>query len=130
MPEAHKAYLGDGYSPSKPSISRTRQVTALNDPRVDRPSARRRSSCLWFQVFGVEAHSFLPDGQGDGCDLARQGETSQRRLYSFGEQNLMKLVEGASWAAGLNGRALKDPFEIVVVVSIESAKRHGFLDTS
>ena len=67
-------------------------------------------------MFGVEAHSFLPDGQSDCRDLARQGETSQRRLYSFGEQNLMKLVEGASWAAGFDRRAEVDaaqahPFE-------------------
>ena len=42
----------------------------------------------------------------------------------------MKLVEGARWAAGLDCRALEDPFEIVVVVSIEPAKRYGFLGTS
>ena len=33
---------------------------------------RRHSSCLWFQIVGVEAHSLLPDVQGDRRNLARQ----------------------------------------------------------
>ena len=42
----------------------------------------------------------------------------------------MKRVEGAGWAAGFDRRALEDPFDIVVVVSIAPAKRYRFLDTS
>src|SRR4029077_5845867 len=30
----------------------------------------RRSSCLWFQMFSVETHSFLPNQQSDGSNLA------------------------------------------------------------
>ena len=40
-----------------------------------------RSSGLWLQIFGVEGFSFLPDMQGDGGDLARQGQPRQLRLH-------------------------------------------------
>src|ERR1700746_3014062 len=30
----------------------------------------RHSSCLWFQMLGVEAHSSLPDDQYDGSNLS------------------------------------------------------------
>jgi hypothetical protein len=34
---------------------------------------QRHSSCLWFQMLGVEAHSFLPHHQHDGGNLPGQG---------------------------------------------------------
>src|ERR1700723_297241 len=34
---------------------------------------RRHSSCLWFQMLGVEAHSLLPDDQYDRGNLPGQG---------------------------------------------------------
>ena len=51
-------------------------------------SVTRRSSCLRFQLFGVETFSFLPKCQSDGRNLARQGQTRHRRLHSFGQQSL------------------------------------------
>jgi hypothetical protein len=43
-----------------------------------------RSSCLCFQFGGVEAVSFLPDGQSDGGDLARQRQAGHLRLEALG----------------------------------------------
>src|SRR6202035_2599740 len=40
---------------------------------------QRHSSCLWFQISGVEAHSFLPYDQHNGGDLPRQGQTCHLR---------------------------------------------------
>ena len=37
----------------------------------------RRSSCLLFQMFCVETHSFLPDQQSDRRNLPGQGEPGQ-----------------------------------------------------
>jgi hypothetical protein len=40
----------------------------------------RHSSCLWFQMFGVGACSFLPDGQRDRGNLSRQNCPSLPRI--------------------------------------------------
>src|ERR1700676_3546941 len=50
-----------------------------NSPPLERIPAMERirsrhSSCLCFQMFGVEAHSFLPNNQRDGCNLPRQSQ--------------------------------------------------------
>ena len=47
---------------------------------------QRHSSCLWFQILGVEAHSFLPSDQNDGGNLPRQGQTCHLRSHPFGKQ--------------------------------------------
>src|SRR2546422_5242124 len=54
-------------------------------------ASARRSSCLPFQVFGVETFSFLPQGQSDRRDLARQGETGHRGPHPFGEQRGLEI---------------------------------------
>src|ERR1700730_11697644 len=53
---------------------------------------RGHSSCLWFQMFGVEAHSFLPDNQCDGCNLPRQSQTRHLRTDPLGHQRSVKLL--------------------------------------
>jgi hypothetical protein len=68
-------------------------------------------------MFGVEAHSFLPDDQSDGGDFARQGETRHRWLHSFGKQSRVELLERSGDSGGPNGCTLEDIFQIVVVVS-------------
>jgi hypothetical protein len=40
---------------------------------------QRHSSCLWFQMLGVEAHSLLPHDQHDGGNLPGQGQTRHLR---------------------------------------------------
>jgi hypothetical protein len=64
------AQRANGYSPSNQSVVRTddhRQDESRDGKILERPS-----SCLLFQMFGVETDSFLPNQQSDGGDLARQ----------------------------------------------------------
>jgi hypothetical protein len=44
----------------------------------------RHSSCLWFQMLGVEAHSSLPYDQYDGGNLSCQGQARHLRPHAFG----------------------------------------------
>src|SRR5258706_16174214 len=97
---------------------------------MERTRYQRHSSCLRFQMFGVEAYSFLPDDQSDGRDLARYSETGHRRLHPFGDQSLVKLIQWPSTAAGPRRRSFDDVLEIVVAVFDEPAEFHGLLGTS
>ena len=83
----------------------------------------RRSSCLLFQMFGVETYSFLPDQQSDGRDLARQREARHRRLHPFGNQSGVELLERSGDGSGSGRRALEDIFQIVIVIRVEPADR-------
>src|SRR5512140_2956604 len=56
----------------------------------------RRSSCLLFQMFGVETRSFLPYDQSNGCNLACQGQTRHGGLHPFGNESLVELLKGPS----------------------------------
>src|SRR5205807_196098 len=58
-------------------------------------SGAERLGCLWLQLLGVEAFSFLPNAQGNGSDLARQRQARHRRLHAFGQQTFIELTEGA-----------------------------------
>jgi len=44
----------------------------------------RHSSCLWFQMLGVEAHSFLPHQQNNRGDLPGQGQSRHLRPHPLG----------------------------------------------
>ena len=46
---------------------------------------QRHSSCLWFQMLGVEAHSLLPHNQHDGGNLPGQGQTRHLRPDALGQ---------------------------------------------
>ena len=48
-------------------------------------SAQKHSSCLWFQILGVEAHSSLPHDQHDGGNLPGQGQTRHLRPDALGQ---------------------------------------------
>ncbi len=87
----------------------------------------RRSSCLLFQMFGVETHSFLPDQQSDRSDLARQGETRHRWFHSFANQSRVELLERSGDSGGPNGCTLEDIFQIVVMILVEPADGCDFL---
>jgi hypothetical protein len=67
----------------EPERLERRQATA-RDESWDRWVLDRRSSCLLFQIFGVETDSFLPDEQSDRRDLARQGEARHRGFHPIG----------------------------------------------
>jgi hypothetical protein len=85
-----------------------------------------RSSCLWFQMFGVETSSFLPDHQKDRRNLARRGETSHRRFHRFGEQSEVEILIGSCAHAGQSGRPLEDTFQIMGMVGVEATGGQEF----
>ena len=70
----------------------------------------RCSSCLRFQLFGVETFLLFPECQGDGRDLARQCKTSHLRLHALGEQSRMKSWRGPLRQLALIAALLKIPF--------------------
>src|ERR1700719_4637838 len=80
-------------------------------------------------MFGVESDSFLPDNQGDRCNLSRQGETSHRWPHSLGNQSLVKLAKRSGGGTGSGGCTLKDILQIVIMVRIQSTKLLWFLGT-
>ena len=81
------------------------------------------SSCLWVQISGVEAYSFLPDDQGDRCDFACQGQPCHLRLYPFADLSIVKLLERPGLGGGNCRGTLEQIFEIVIVILVESANR-------
>src|SRR5258706_15324343 len=89
--------------------------------------ARDGSSCLWFQIVGVETDLLLPDDQRDGGNLPRQGQARHRGLPSLGQQSLIEIAERSTTASDSCCCTLKDIFEVVVVVLIYATKRYGFL---
>src|SRR6202166_3360315 len=87
----------------------------------------RRSSCLLFQMFGVETNSFLPNDQSDSRDLARQGETRHRWLHPFGHQSGVEIMKRSGDGSGPGRGSLEDIFQIVIVVGVEPANGQEFL---
>src|SRR5215831_5981015 len=88
-----------------------------------------RSSCLCFQFGSVEAISFLPDGQGNGGDLARQGQLRHLRLDAGTQPLLVKLLQWSRENAGTHGRAFEDVLQVVVVVQVQSPDQYLFTGT-
>src|SRR5215472_213570 len=94
-------------------------ATARNgSPGMERTLSQRRSSCLWFQIVGVETYLLLPDDQRDPGNLPRQSQAGHRGLPSLSEQILVEIVQWSSSHAGLHRRTLKNIFEVRVVVLI------------
>src|SRR5271170_6239669 len=83
----------------------------------------RHSSWLWFQMLGVEAHSFLPHDQGDGGHLARQGQTRHLRPDSLGHQRIVKLFERARLRSGHGGGTFEYILQFVIVIAIQTTNR-------
>ena len=90
----------------------------------------RRSSCLLFQMFGVETHSFLPDQQSDRCNLACQGEARHRRLRPFGNESGVEFLEGSAYGSGSGRGTFENIFQIVIVIPVEPADRQQLLGAS
>ena len=72
-------------------------------------------------MFGVEAHSFLPNEQSDGRDLARQGKACHRWFHSSGNAGLVEILQRPLCDSGSRRSALEDVFQIVVMVDVEAA---------
>src|SRR6266436_2886042 len=81
----------------------------------------RHSSCLWFQMLGVEAHSSLPHDQHNGGNLPGQSQPRHFRPHAPGQQFRIELREGTGLARGDDRRSLEKIFQIVIVISVEPA---------
>src|ERR1700681_588310 len=81
---------------------------------------QRHSSCLWFQMLGVEAHSFLPYDQYDRGNLSGQSQARHLWSHTLGKQSRVELLEGARLAGSYGGRTLKQVLQIVIAVSVEA----------
>src|ERR1700694_1395240 len=95
----------------------------------DHLGSGRYSSCLRFQLFGVETFSSLPKCQSNGRVLARQRQTSHLRLHPLGQQRRVEIVERSRTTAGPGGRTLENLFHLVIVISIQTTELLGFLGT-
>src|ERR1700726_3412616 len=114
----HGPDLSDGYFPPNPSVSRTRQLPPGIVPQVERTLCQRRSSCLLFQIVGVETYLLLPDDQRDRGNLPRQGQARHRGLPPLSQQSLVEIVQRPTAAANSRCCSLENIFEVMVVVLI------------
>src|SRR5271169_6398452 len=87
----------------------------------------KHSSCLWYQMLGVEARSSLPHDQHDGGNLPGQGQTGHLRPDALGQQRCVELLKGTGFARCHDRRALKQILQIVIAVTVQSANRARFL---
>src|SRR5205814_7503340 len=78
----------------------------------------RCSSCLRFQLFGVETFLLFPKCQSNGRDLARQCQTSHLRLHALGQQSRVKIMEWSWTVATPDGRILEAFFHLMILVLI------------
>src|SRR6267378_1416231 len=67
-------------------------ATARNSSQVERTLCQRRSSCLLFQIVGVETYLLLPDDQRDRGNLPRQGQARHCGLPSLSQQSLVEIT--------------------------------------
>src|ERR1700693_1376738 len=86
---------------------------------------RRHSSCLWFQMLGVERHSLLPHNQHDGGNLPGQGQTRHLWPHPLAQQARVKLLERTGLGRGDDRRALQQILQIVVAIFVQPANRCG-----
>jgi len=54
-------------------------------PKDGQTLSQRRSSCLLFQIVGVETYLLLPHDQGDRGNLPGQGQAGHRGLPPLGQ---------------------------------------------
>src|SRR5215468_9700096 len=121
------AYRRLGYSLSNPSVSRTEPpLPRGKSPEMETGSSPRRSSGLRVQFMDVEVFSLLPQSEGNGCNLACQGEAHPLGLDAFGERTLVKLLKWPRQDAGPSSCSFEQAFEIMVVVLIQAANRGLF----
>src|SRR5713101_908931 len=88
---------------------------------------QKHSSCLWFQMLGVEVHSSLPNNQSDGGNLPGQGQTRHLRPEALGQQSGVELLKRTGFARRHDGRTLKQILQIVIAVLVQSANGTLFL---
>src|SRR5271165_2807903 len=62
--------------------------------------------------------------QGNGRNLARQGQPRHLRLHPLLQKLFVKLAKRSLTTAGAGGRTLKQVFQIVVVVQVQAPNEH------
>src|SRR3974390_2081196 len=72
---------------SRPRVSREPDGHRLRTSLRWSGLGPRHSSCLWFQILGVEARPFLPDDQRNRGNLACQRKTGHLWPHAFGQQS-------------------------------------------
>src|SRR3984957_9612238 len=87
-------------------------------------SAQGHSSCLWFQIFGVEAHCSLPYDQHNRGHLSGQGQACHLRSHPFGHQGCVEFLERTRFDRSDGRCTLKQVLQIVIAVSVQSANRY------
>ena len=90
----------------------------------------RHSSCLWFQMLGVERNSFLPNDQYDRRNFTGQREPCHFRPHSLGDQSGVKFLQRTGFRGSDDGCPLKNIFQFVIVIAIEAAQRDLFFGRS
>ncbi len=108
----------------EPECLENRTATARKNPGMG-GLGRKHSSCLWFQMLGVERDSFLPNDQSDGRNFACQGETRHLRPDSLGHQGRVEFLERPRLGGGDDGCALENIFQLVIVIAVEPPQRNG-----
>ena len=81
-------------------------------------------------MFGVETNSFLPNDQGDGRNLARQGEARHRWLRASGHARLVEILERSAGSSRSRGRTFENIFQIVIMIFVQTPDGQEFLGTS
>src|ERR1700688_1932651 len=81
-------------------------------------------------MFGVETNSFLPNDQGDGRNLARQGEARNRWLRASGNARLVEILERSAGSSRSRGRTFENIFQIVIMIFVQTPNGQEFLGTS
>src|ERR1700726_4064088 len=74
-------------------------------------------------MLGVQVPSSLPHDQYDGGNFPGQGQTRHLRPDALGQQSGVELPKRTRLVRGHDRRALKQIFQIVIVVSVQSADR-------
>jgi hypothetical protein len=72
-------------------------------------------------MLGVEARSSLPNDQDNGGNLPGQGQTGHLRPDALGQQSGVELLKRTRFTRGHDRRTLKQIFQIVIAVAVESA---------
>src|SRR5580693_9096058 len=118
---------------SRTRVSREPDGHRQRNPQRWNGLAQRHSSCLWFQILGVEAYSSLPYHPYDVGHLSRQGQARHLRSHPFGDQGRVEFLERTRFDGSDGGGTLKQVLQIVIAVAVETANRYlllGFLELS
>ena len=103
----HTAPNGLAETRSRTQVSREPNGHRQRNPQRWSGLDQRHSSCLWFQMLGVEARSSLPHNQHDGGNLPGQGQTRHLWPDALGQQSGVELLKWTGFARGHDRRALK-----------------------